>query len=623
MERSDLRVFLEKAASQLAGIRGGLLLAAQNGFSARDIEIAAGRVEAIDAGAASFGVDNGCAEKLLDLAGYDVCDPNKALDVVAGFEAALLQLSLRSDEFLVDVDTLVESSIGVFTQVPAQNLKTEGSAPEAGEFEIDDETLAIFQEEAEGLLANIRTNLQLLTASPADTNALWEVRRNAHTFKGAAGIVGLKSASSLSHRIEDLLDKVVSSGRFPDQWMIQWLGEATDELEKLTRGSDADALGRTAVPGNDPARPPTPIVRVSLERLDELVTLCRSLVASSDTDHQQLAEEISQKLLRLRMVRFGTLETRLSRAVHVTCQEEDKKADITFVGGDVEIDTKAIDALIEPLLHLLKNAVVHGIEPAETRRLLGKPEKGRIHISVTSGAGGVSLTVRDDGCGISTEKLLQKAIAKEIVTADAAQLMTDADAVELIFHRGLTTAESLSMNAGRGVGMSIVRQAIEDAGGTLAVRSQPQKGTSFTMMLPVSRPAASERNELPNTIPLVLVVDDSESIRRQTAKLVAEAGFRAITAVDGAEALELLLNGLEPVLILSDVEMPNVNGWKLLEYVKTDQNFGHVPVVMVTSLDEEKYRQMASRLGASDYIVKPFSSKDLAIVLDRFCTVAS
>jgi CheY-like chemotaxis protein len=167
------------------------------------------------------------------------------------------------------------------------------------------------------------------------------------------------------------------------------------------------------------------------------------------------------------------------------------------------------------------------------------------------------------------------------------------------------------MNAGRGVGMSIVKEAIESRGGSVIVKSEPQRGTTFTVIMPLGTPASGENNavsepadtaaELP---PLVLIVDDSPSIRRQSTKL-------------GADALELLLNGdWEPDLILSDVEMPQIDGWGFLEYVKTDDNFGHFPVVMVTSLDADHHRQKAMELGASDYLIKPLKETDLARVIN-------
>jgi CheY-like chemotaxis protein len=116
----------------------------------------------------------------------------------------------------------------------------------------------------------------------------------------------------------------------------------------------------------------------------------------------------------------------------------------------------------------------------------------------------------------------------------------------------------------------------------------------------------------------ILVVDDSASIRHQTQKLVEAAGFKCITANNGADALELLLNGdFEPDLILSDVEMPQIDGWQFLEYIKTDENLGHIPIVLVTSLDADEHRTRAFDLGAADYIVKPLNSDSFEKVTEN------
>lgn len=655
-----MQVFLDAAAAELAGVRSSLLLAAQSGLSGRDIAVAADRIEALAAQAAAEDLSDPrmmaalCVSelKLLSLSEVSTTDVNAALDALARLEAALLEISLRSGDFLAKVNELVDTS---FDSLAGSASPVEDS-DDADGFEPDDETLEIFREEAETLLANITAALASLVSSPNDTNALWEMRRNAHTFKGAAGIVGLTTASRIAHRLEDLLDLVVQDSAPVDARSIELIANASDHLGKLVAGSAADeptiasalfeefdaVLGsfggaiansgtptRACGPSSSANAPQSPIVRVSLDRLDELLTLSRRLVddhalngSGSQDVRKRLAQEISCKLLQLRMVRFGTLETRLSRAVHVTCQEENKKATVVIHGADAEIDTQVIDALIEPLLHLLKNAVVHGIEPAETRRLLGKPEKGQIDITVNADATNLEVTVADDGSGIATAKLIEKAAAAGLVDAD--KELSEKDAIELIFQRGLTTAGQLTMNAGRGVGMSIVRQSVESHGGKLSVVSMPQKGARFTITIPLlaqEEPTAASCEY--EQLPLVLIVDDSSSIREQVVKFVTDLGYRTISAADGAEALELLLNGLEPSLILSDVEMPNMNGWEFLEYVKTDHNFGHVPVVLITSLDSEDYRCLATKLGASDYVVKPFGSKQLEHVLGNLCPVAA
>ncbi|MEQ1923636.1 MAG: response regulator, partial [Pyrinomonadaceae bacterium] len=420
--------------------------------------------------------------------------------------------------------------------------------------------------------------------------------------------------------------------------------------EKAGPSPAAKHTGTMQSVGSDHSVPVSmPVVRVSLDRLDDLLKISRGLLVNrsalaerfaevrnsgaiaTETDplkqfeslleiQQKLSDEMLQRLMQIRMVRFGNLEMRLNRAIQVTAQEESKKAFLVIENGDLEVDTLVIDALVEPLLHLLKNAVVHGIEPSETRRLLGKPEKGRICVAVSMDADDLILSVEDDGRGISAAKLIEKAIAAGIIDEKAALTINESSAQSLVFEKGLTTADSLNLNAGRGIGMSIVKESVEARGGSMTVESEQQQGTKFTMRMPVTLHAVPPPEPEPEPIveipPLVLVVDDSASIRRMTAKIVEDAGLRAITAASGADALELLLNGeWEPDLILSDVEMPVMDGWELLEYVKTDDNFGHIPVVMVTSLDAPHFKQKAFGLGASDYLVKPFSLAEL----ERVC----
>ena len=695
------QTFLEKAEDRLADIRGSLLLFAQGRLSAGDLAPARRKLDELRTEAQSgelvdaVRLASECSDsiELLALANSPNHDRpvNRALDLLSRLEAELLQMPLGSADFLADINAFVDSSFENFSgNHPAvrEFVQTPDSHDE--DFEVDDETLEIFRSEAEELLANILSNLKILSRSPDDNNALWEIRRNAHTFKGAAGIIGFREASKLAHRIEDLLDKMVESRCGADGRVIELLTTSTARLADMTTGKDFNEDPKTAAdlaadfdilftsvpayPGesaalNQSLRPvaayqdsvtkdsvksgassPTPIVRVSLDRLDDLLKVSRSLLVNRSSlaksfgeltsgidslqaladlieTQRRLSDEMLHKLLQIRMVRFGTLEMRLNRAVHVTCQEESKKAFVVIENPDVEIDTQVIDALIEPLLHLLKNAVVHGIEPPDTRRLLGKPEKGRICITVDSDNDGVFLSVGDDGRGISISKLLEKAIAGGIIAPEKVASVDEQTIRNLIFHRGLTTADSLNLNAGRGIGMSIVKESVEGRGGSIAVESEQQKGTKFTIRMPLTLPKSTDHYPQIKSIgtgstpaadasPLVLIVDDSQSIRRMTAKIVEDAGWRAITAVDGADALELLLSGAwRPDLILTDVEMPTMDGWAFLEYVKTDDIFGHIPVVMVTSLDSDEFRQKALGLGASDYLVKPFRIAELDQIL--------
>ncbi len=668
------------AEDDMATVRSSLLLVAQTG-DPRELGNALRGLDRLKAQAfanqmpsiAELCLD--CENSIAVYGGGATVSPGAAystLDLVARIEAAVWDVPMQSDDFLSDIAGFVDSS---FEKLVVE--KPEVEIDLATEFEIDEETLEIFRSEADELLANISSNLHLLAAAPNDQAALWEVRRNAHTFKGAAGIVGLDSAAAIAHKMEDLLDKLVETRAEPGSAILDFLVAGASSLKAMVasrpiedddfenrynaaiasiegsqehiaaaahRGPDARPVAPT-----DPVRPATPIVRVSLDRLDEVIKISRSLnvnraamrevledrnaqteperIASLLEAQQTLCDELYARLLAIRMVRFGTLEARLSRNVHTTSIDENKKALLEILNPDVEIDTQVIDALIEPLLHLLKNAVVHGIESPETRRLLGKPERGMITVEVEADSEAVVIAVRDDGSGISIEKLKEKAISNGLITAQQADAMTDREAVELIFDRGLTTASKVDLNAGRGVGMSIVKESVEARGGTVVVRSEPQLGTTFTICMPLGSSSFGERVEVAPDAraepPLVLVVDDSPSIRRQTSKLAENAGLRVITANNGADALELLLNGeWQPDLILSDVEMPQMDGWGLLEYLKTDENFGQIPVVMVTSLSSDEHRQRGADLGASEYLIKPLSEASLDRVISQFLTTA-
>ena len=601
----------------------------------------------------------------------------EVLDKVAQVEAALLDSSLHSEDFLIDLASLVDATLDD-ARTTETSIDVTQDRPER--FDIDEETFDIFRAEAADLLGSIDDSLRVLINAPGNSQAVWEIRRCAHTFKGAAGIVGFKDACGIAHKMEDLLDSVVASKSVAGAPVVDFLGTAVDALHSIVdhgfcgrngelldrqyaaavswfkkepqgetspvgNNQDTSPSGRTAVQGESNVL--SPIIRVPADRIDELMELSRKLAILNDAiakrfrssptgidesrskKHlaalleagRELNSALDSGLQRIRLVRFGTIQTRLSRAVNNTCHDQNKKAALILENGDVEIDTLMIDALIEPLIHLLKNAVVHGIEAPEKRRLIGKPEEGRITVRIEADHEALILTVTDDGSGISVVDLKEKAVRKGIVTAMESNTMSDRDAMRLIFKTGLTTADRVDLNAGRGVGMAIVKECIEDRGGSVIIESRPQTGTTFSVLLPLTqgpKTVSSNAEKQPADLlpPLVLIVDDSATIRNQAAKVVEKAGFRTITANNGAEALELLLSGKwEPDLILSDVEMPQIDGWQFLDYVKTDDNFGSIPVVMITSLDQPEYRKRAFDLGASDYIVKPVNSFDL----ERVC----
>lgn len=549
-------------------------------------------------------------------------------------------------------------------------------------FEIDDELLDIFRAEADDILAKIRDNLAALASNPSNRSPLWEIRRCAHTFKGASGLAGQKAASQIAHRLEDLLDKLSEKDLAPGGHIIELIhcalgvislqladsrtSDLTGQIERLfadideqlanfeTNKTSSIADTSTLRKTQPTAAPSTTqnskkVSRVSLERIDELARIGQALIDLQSKFEQEiekieppvsnglfndsnglrfqiesygkLARRLREKLICVRMIAFGTLAPRLNRAVYVTCEEEEKRAEFVVENGHIELDTEILDFLAEPLLHLLKNAAFHGIEKPETRRLLGKTETGTVKIIVEDDKTHTVLRVVDDGGGISVDKLRRKAFASNILLESTAAAMTDDEVCQFIFIPGLSTAGELNMNAGRGVGMSIVKESVESRGGTISVRSEPGKGTEFTLRIPHASPfshiiPAEFHKAEPSGLFDVLVVDDSPSIREHTAQTVRNAGWKVSTADNGRQALETLKNSSAlPSVILTDLEMPEMNGYDLLAALKTDKRLGTIPIVMITSRADEQYITKAFELGAAAYLTKPLDDANLVTIV--------
>ena len=839
----------------------------------------------------------------------------------APFSFSVDEFASRPSDPIIDIFAAPEPTfLSIEMPVPVQAPPVQKAEELVDEFEVDRELLEVFAEEAEDLLKNIDASLENLSRDPADSDSLWEIRRNAHTFKGSAGIVGLKQLSEVAHRVEDLLDRMAETKCGSNERIITLLHASTECLKALVAGETSPTLfksisqlyydfdGVLATLGQDevpvtvhevielapevvvpeepmiesvaalvansslPDRtvierllsPPTldlapprnpqsrSVVRVSLERLDDLVRIVRDMLISrsvyeqnlkslerqiddlhnatrrlqststkleidfeasmmgsgaglakpglpslgspgsfdelefdnytefhqstrelaettSDTfsinasldllrggfesvldEHRHLIDELQEWLLHVRMVEFGSLTTRLQRAVRVTCDEEGKKAELRVHNEGLEVDTQILDSLIEPLMHLLKNSVVHGIEDTDTRRMLGKPENGLIEVSVENDETHIVITISDDGRGISPEAVKEKAIALGEISFEAAAQLADEDALELIFLPGLSTAEKVNLSAGRGVGMSIVRESISAARGTISIDSSEGHGTKFTVRMPlalavtkvllakvgdstyalplkpityvteltddlfagidgkkvdiqgkklpllqlssflgdepvspaellgkpallyesadrscaiaveevqgteevvikplakpldkvagilgaailgsgelvpiidmpsmlkkkISRDTAVQAPPKPaDTTVSILIVDDSPSVRHMTSKVVQSAGWQAKTAKDGLDALEQL-KAMEtlPAVILSDIEMPRMDGYEFAASLKRSEKFNQIPVIMITSRTADKHREKALETGVSQYLTKPFDDREL------------
>ncbi|MET0382510.1 MAG: Hpt domain-containing protein [Burkholderiaceae bacterium] len=509
------------------------------------------------------------------------------------------------------------------------------------------------------------------------------------------------------------------------------------------------------------------LTRMMAESVNDVATVQRSLQQAVQSSEDEMAAQarltraLQDDLLRARMVPFDALSERLYRVVRQAAKETSVQVRLNVEGSAIELDRSVLDRMAGAFEHLLRNAVVHGIEDPESRRAQGKDPVGTIDVALTQQGNEVRIQVRDDGHGLDLQRIEARGRRNGLVPADARP--TDAELANLIFTPGFTTAEEVTELAGRGVGMDAVRTDVTALGGRIETASAPGRGTAFTLLLPlttavtrvvqlrcgsltVAVPASivevvrrasiaeveqayktgvyrSGADEAPffwlgallqasthgvlagktaqvvlvrsaqqrvalhvdqvvgnqevvvknlgpqlarlpglagmsllatgdvvpiyNPValatfygqrpvaegvapkapavvveveearaPLVLVVDDSLTVRRVTQRLLTREGFRVSVAKDGLEALEQL--GVErPAVMLTDIEMPRMDGFDLLRNVRHDARWQNLPVIMITSRIAQKHRDLAMQLGADHYLGKPYDEEQLIALIQQ------
>jgi len=200
----------------------------------------------------------------------------------------------------------------------------------------------------------------------------------------------------------------------------------------------------------------------------------------------KVVNELQENVLSARMLRIGTVFNGFPRLVRDLAQKAKKKVDLVIEGQETELDRSIIEQVRDPLLHLLRNSVDHGIELPDQRSGAGKSETGLVNLSAHQEQNYIVIVVADDGKGIDAEKLRKAAVKKGVISADEAGHLTDAGTMDLIFISGMSTAKRVTDVSGRGVGMDVVKTNIEGLGGQVSIDSQPGKGTTFTLRLPLT-----------------------------------------------------------------------------------------------------------------------------------------
>ncbi len=475
----------------------------------------------------------------------------------------------------------------------------------------------------------------------------------------------------------------------------------------------------------------------------------------------RVGQVLQDNLMKARLVRFSTVIPRLKRVVRQVASELGKHAELEVIGADVEIEGGLLNSLVPAFEHMLRNSLAHGIELPAQRQALGKPTTGRIRLQLSTDSGYLLANLSDDGAGINVEALRRKAKEGGYLTQQIAE--SDQAAMQLIFRSGVSTASSVSMVAGRGVGMDAVADSLRRVGGDIQVDSVAGRGATFRINIPLTQaiargiavraagqafafpyaviesivrapqrelaaaleaeqPQFEYANELfplmdlagllrlPNRSgvlpdgmtpvlilrigerrmalrvdaligsqqlfikslgpfvarlpalagasllgdgsivlvldvaeifrlaeslrtqqavvsedlydalsirPLVLVVDDSVTIRKVTERILTRYDLDVATAKDGVDALSYL-HEHRPTVVLSDIEMPRMDGFELLASIRNDSTLHDLPVIMITSRTGSKHREKAESLGVNDYLGKPYSEGELLAALAKW-----
>ncbi len=307
------------------------------------------------------------------------------------------------------------------------------------------------------------------------------------------------------------ITEVAEAAAFDEAWRedgMTWTPAPQEESatgETRPGGADSGGVAR-AMSG---VLAPAHVVRVDLSRLDALMQRVADLVITRARlddvitrverhlpvadwralrEHEQTLErylrDLREDVMRIRMVRVDEIFRRMPFIVRDLARDSGKEVTLEMSGQRTEVDKFLVDRLMEPLLHLVRNAVSHGIEPPAARRAAGKPLQGTIRLSAATVGDMVSLAIEDDGAGVDVAAIRQRAVAMGL--PDPGPGLTDEQVLDLIAHPGLSTRDQADRASGRGVGMAAVRAAVHELGGRLRLQSGPGRGTSFSLELPVT-----------------------------------------------------------------------------------------------------------------------------------------
>jgi two-component system chemotaxis sensor kinase CheA len=402
--------------------------------------------------------------------------------------------------------------------------------------------LQSFREETEECLVQMEQLLLALEAHPEDRESISSLFRAAHTIKGNASLLEFSALARFLHGIEDLLDLCRSGAVLLSLEVINILLQSVDALRQMVKRAvegeehllpkheelrarlagmagefkktEASAamespasLFPASAAGAGVSKATAQNLRVDVGKLDRMLNLTvefaigqgrlrrmmeekyvatasQSEVLQTQQELESLFLDLQELVMKIRMVPVGPTFHRFARSVRDTARKSDKLARMLILGDDVEVDATILEHIHDPLLHMIRNSVDHGLETPEVRRAAGKDPSGKIVLKAFHDSGSIVVEISDDGAGLDHDRILQHA-RKQGIIPDGARL-SEAEIHNLIFQPGFSTADKVSELSGRGVGLDVVRRNVNALSGAIHVSSQKGQGTTFTIRLPLT-----------------------------------------------------------------------------------------------------------------------------------------
>jgi two-component system chemotaxis sensor kinase CheA len=447
----------------------------------------------------------------------------------------------------------------------------------------------LFISEAREHVRKISELTVLLEADPTDRPTIDALFRSAHSIKGMAASMAFTAIAELAHKMEDLMARI-RNGLTIDVSLFDLLlagadqlGAMLDDLENGGSGAgDCDALieGILAYSPGEPTAPPdeapvaapveAPVVeaqpheepvpapvqdnwavpqtvRVKTDILDSFVNTTGELITvkhrlamlAGNSRNAGLSEalrdlgrhlaELHDQIMAVRLLPLSVITERLPRMVRDLSRKSGKEVTFTMQGVEIELDRSILDVLGDPLAHILRNCVDHGIETAELRLAAGKPACGTVSLTVTRRKDQVEIVITDDGTGMDPERICAAAVAKGVISPEKAAALSGHEKLLLVCLPGFSTAPSVTDVSGRGVGMDVVKTTLQSLGGALTISSEPGRGSSFFLKLPLTIAIINVLlvavGRLTVAVPLTAVIRTLELRRDELASMEGEEFF--------------------------------------------------------------------------------------------------